>query len=727
MANRVLADLAVRISANTAEFSKGLEKSRVALKGVEGSIKQANKALNDFRNTSTGITAQLSQINNALVGFGVGFGVFQLIQGVKSAIRTIGDFEKQLSTVKAITGATGNEFNKLRENALKLGSSTKFTATEVASLQVAYGRLGFTTSEILKATEATLSLAAATDSDLAKAAEIAGSTVRGFGLDASETVRVTDVMAASFSKTALQLDSFSEAMKFVAPVAKAAGISIEEITALLGVLADAGIKGSNAGTALRRILVDLSKDGRPFQEQLKDLIGSGLTLQSSFDEVGRVAQTALLVIGEGENKTKRLTNEFNNVEGAAKNMADVISDNLTGDIIKLESAFEGLILSGGSVSSVLREITQDVTKFINAINGPAGEYVIKYFKLVSTIPRETIKAFGEISQGIRDIIDGTSNGKTLEEFIENLRKIGGADAPNPFESLTQSFEEWVRLQNETQDSSSGAVDNLVVSLKSLKEQKEELNKQFAATNVNDRKELANKIAQIQAVEKQIDAVERYRSSLISLKAVEVIDPFENISIEPDVTIRSFDSSGFLPFQEELAVYLASIKEFSDDSSEAVAESQQRTRDELQRTITSAMMLGDAFGDAFGSVISGQATFAQGLARFTDGVVQQYGRQAIAAAIAKAVQSSPTAFGVVAAASAATAAISALLRSAAGYRGGRGGASSFNRAGFSSPNSYSFAQDSSGIRLQVDPIVIRGQDLYVSLTNYEKNNRNTRNG
>src|SRR5690606_3323897 len=293
--------------------------------------------------------------------------------------------EKQMDTVAAIAGATGKEFERLREDALRLGAASQFTATQVAELQTEFGRLGFTTDEIIAATEATIDLATATGEDLAKAADVAGSTIRAFGLSAEETGRVVDVMAESFNRTALGLENFTQSMKFVAPVARAANISVEETTALLGVLADSGIRGSNAGTALRRIITDLAKDGRPLQERLKELAAQGLNLSGAMDEVGRFAQTALLVLTNNTEQVDNLTASFNNASGAAKETAAIMRDNLSGDLEKLSSAWDGFILSLDKSDGSLREVIQGLTQLVESItkiaNSGFGEFVADWFRL----------------------------------------------------------------------------------------------------------------------------------------------------------------------------------------------------------------------------------------------------------------------------------------------------------------------------------------------------------
>lgn len=388
---KVLAEMAVRISAQTAEFGK-------AMRSVSSDLK--------------GFTSVAQNANKLLAAFGIGFGVVQIIQGIKNAIGVLADFEATMSEVRAITGATGDELAALEQDALRLGRSTKFTATQVGQLQIAYGRLGFTTKEILAATSATLDLAAATGEDLAKSADVAGSTVRGFGLNAAETQRVVDVMAASFNKTALGLDNFTESMKYVAPIAAAAGASVEETTALLGVLADAGIRGSTAGTSLRKIFTDITKDGRPLQERLAELGKKGITLGDAFDEVGRTAQTSLLILTKNTQKANDLTAAFGNVAGEAARVARIMQDNLTGDVTKLTSAFEGLILAIKG-SDTFRGFIQQMTDFVNFVSG-AGASLDKTFKDIAFVLTKNgdLNLFSD-----RDVMGN------LDRYIERLKEL----------------------------------------------------------------------------------------------------------------------------------------------------------------------------------------------------------------------------------------------------------------------------------------------------------------
>jgi len=317
-----IGDLLVKIGADSRDLDKDLGKAMGKFRSFGRNMKRLGTTM------SAAITAPMA----AIAG---------------SSFKVAMDFEASMAKVKAVSGATAEEFKALENQAKQLGKTTVFTASDVANLQTEFAKLGFTAQEIDQVTEATLYLAQATDSDLAKAAEVAGATLRGFGMDAVETGRVTDVMAKSFSTSALDMDSFADSMKYVAPVANAAGLSIEETTAMLGTLANAGIKGSQAGTALRRIIADMGSEGGPTTEKIAALAEKGMTLEDAFDEVGRSAQTALLVLSENTAQTTELTGTFDQAAGAAKGMADIMNDTSEGAMKRMQSAIEGAQIALG--------------------------------------------------------------------------------------------------------------------------------------------------------------------------------------------------------------------------------------------------------------------------------------------------------------------------------------------------------------------------------------------
>lgn len=313
------------------------------------------------------------------------------------SVSVFSGFEQQMAEVKAVSGATADEFQKLKQNAEKLGATTIFTAKEVGGLQAEFARLGFTADEITKVTEATLYLAQASGSDLARSAEIAGSTLRAFGLDATETTHVADVMAEAFNKSALDLNSFADSMKYVGPVARAAGVSLEEASAMLAVLSNSGIKGSQAGTSLRRILTDLGSESGTTAEKLAKLASKGISMENAMDDVGRTAQSALIVLQNGVGQIDPLTQSFKNADGAAKAMAQIMGDTLQGSMKGFTSASEGAMIQIGElISSAFRPLVDMATAAITAFNNmnPTIKKIIVGFAMATATIGPAILAFG---------------------------------------------------------------------------------------------------------------------------------------------------------------------------------------------------------------------------------------------------------------------------------------------------------------------------------------------
>jgi TP901 family phage tail tape measure protein len=342
-----------KLNKETGKGAKSVQDLANRTKQLPKNIKQAGVAAQGLGRSMMNLGRQIA------AAFGVVTLVASLVMGFKQLISVNADFEAQMARVKAITGATGAEFQKLEKDAKRLGSSTKFTATQVGELQEAYAKLGFTTEEILSATEATLLLAEATGSDLGQAADTAGAVLRAFGMDASETQRVVDVMAKSFTSSALGMENFSEAMKFVAPVAKAANIDIETTTALLGKLADANLRGSIAGTGLKNLLSKLSDENSTLAKEIgfgvknsEDLIKAFKILQKGHIDLTKATEltderskAAFLTLIAGIDGVEDLKIALDGAAGSAEQMAEIMRDTFKGDVDKAASAWEGLLLA----------------------------------------------------------------------------------------------------------------------------------------------------------------------------------------------------------------------------------------------------------------------------------------------------------------------------------------------------------------------------------------------
>ena len=359
----------------TIEFqAKGIAKLKSQYKELEQRTRRLDKTTASAGASMAGLVGKLGITTLA---------IYATTRAITGVVRVGREFEKNMANVGAISGATGNELKALEKNAKDLGSSTVFTASQVSELQTEFAKLGFTSSEITGVTKDTLALASATGSDLATSASVAGQTLRAFGLDVSQTSEVTDTMASSFSQSALDMDKFANSMTYVAPIAKQVGVNVQSTTAILGTLANAGIDGSMAGTALRRIFLELSnessklskrigfpvKSTEDLQKAFKQLSKEGLTTAEMTNLVGQRAVSAFGILLDGVESTDKLTKSFNEAGGEAQRMADIQLDNLSGRVTLLGSAMEGLgITIFDRLEAPLNGAVVSMTNLVGAVN-----------------------------------------------------------------------------------------------------------------------------------------------------------------------------------------------------------------------------------------------------------------------------------------------------------------------------------------------------------------------
>lgn len=236
----------------------------------------------------------------SIVADGVKLATEAVVGFAKSSVTTFAGFEAEMLNVRALTGSTGEQFEKLEQQALELGKTTFFSASEAAAGQGFLAQAGFETTQILEAMPDVLALAQAGNLDLARSADIASNIMGQFGIQAKDTSRVTNLLAATASSSNTNVEQLSEAMKYLGPTAESLGISIEETAGIIGVLGDAGIQGSMAGRALGSSLVRLTK---PTKEMEKVINGLGLQF---FDTEGNMKSMSG-IIAELEEKTGKLT------------------------------------------------------------------------------------------------------------------------------------------------------------------------------------------------------------------------------------------------------------------------------------------------------------------------------------------------------------------------------------------------------------------------------------
>ena len=265
------------------------------------------------------------------------------------AVKTFANFEQSMAKVQAISGAVGKDFQNLTNLAKDLGIATRFSASEVSELMLNYSKLGFSSEEIQKITAATLDLALATGEDLAESASVAGGTLRGFGLEAGEMTRVTDVMARAFSGSALDLQKFQNSMPKVSAVASSLGITLEETTSMLGVLVGKNIQATTAGTGLKNIFLMTRKSGMSFKDAMDKINNSIDPSTTAMNMFGKENATVAVALAQSGDAITEMNAKLSDTSVTASSMAAIMDATLEGSMMRLKSATEGLAISFGEI------------------------------------------------------------------------------------------------------------------------------------------------------------------------------------------------------------------------------------------------------------------------------------------------------------------------------------------------------------------------------------------
>jgi TP901 family phage tail tape measure protein len=366
-------------------------------------LRRAQRRLRAFGDRVRAVGARLTAIS---AGIGAGFAI---------STRVFAGFDDRMRVVRAVTGATEQQFESLREEAKRLGRTTSFTAGQVAEAMTELGRAGFDPQAILDSTEAVLALARATSTELPRATEIAGAALRGFNLPATEMGRVSDVLTATANKSAQTLEDLFEAFKPVAPLAVEAGESIEDVAAAIGILANNGIKGSLAGNALARAYKNLANESRqvelrrigveavdaagnlrPLADIINDLAKATQGLGSAerlaiFESLFGRGQAAALKLASSGQAFDTLRNEIKRSAGIAVQTADQMDAGIGGAFRRLLSAAEGIAIAiGEAIEAPVRRAADALAK----IAGWITKVVNRNRELIATIAKVTAIVLG---------------------------------------------------------------------------------------------------------------------------------------------------------------------------------------------------------------------------------------------------------------------------------------------------------------------------------------------
>lgn len=369
-----------------------------------------------------GLTSALSALVSpiGLVTAGVG----ALSVGFKSVITTGMQFEKQMSEVSAILNATADETKRLNDLAIQLGSSTSFSASEVAKMFTEIGRAGLNSKQIEDSAQAILDLAAATSTDLTRSGEIAIATLHQFGLEASTSGQVVDMLVKAANDSAVSIESLGESLKYIGPNAHAMGVSLEEILAATGALGDAGMQGSVATRALSTSLQRLAKPtkamyatmdqlGISFFDANGDFIGLTNTVGlleeklagASAEMKANVIATLFgndafgemsVLLAKGSKNLRELEQGLLDTRGIARKTADVMLNNTAGSVEQLSGAIESLQLTiYNQTGGFFRSLVDLSTRFINRLSASWEKVTAPLGKVWDSITR-----LGEAFKGL---------------------------------------------------------------------------------------------------------------------------------------------------------------------------------------------------------------------------------------------------------------------------------------------------------------------------------------
>lgn len=352
-----------------------------------------------------------------------------------ASVKMAADFEAAMSKVAAVSGASASEMEALTAKAREVGSKTKFSASEAAEAMNYMAMAGWKTEDMLSGIEGVMNLAATSGEDLATTSDIVTDALTAFGLTAQDSGHFADVLAAASSNANTNVSMMGETFKYCAPIAGSLGFSVEDTAEAIGLMANAGIKSTQAGTSLRTIMANLSGEvkicGANIGEvtiatsnadgtmrDLSDILADCRVAFSGLSEsekaaaaeslVGKNAMSGFLALmNAGEGDINKLSGAIDNCDGAAQNMADTMNDNLEGQLTILKSALEELAISFGQLLiPALREVVQWLQGFIGFLNSlPEGvKKTIMVIALVAAALGPVLIIIGKVISAIGTIM-----------------------------------------------------------------------------------------------------------------------------------------------------------------------------------------------------------------------------------------------------------------------------------------------------------------------------------
>ena len=410
---------------------------------------------------------KMETVGNSIAGAGKKMmGVTTVIGGVGvAAVKTAADFDSAMSQVAAVSGATGKDFDALRNKAREMGAKTKFSATEAAEAMNYMAMAGWKTEDMLDGIEGVMNLAAASGEDLAATSDIVTDALTAFGLSAKDSGHFADILAAASSNANTNVSMMGETFKYCAPIAGALGFSAEDTAEAIGLMANAGIKSSQAGTALRTIMNNLAGDVKISGKAIGDVTIATTNADSSMRDLSDIladcrsafgnltesekAQAAESLVGKnamsgflalmnaGEDDIAKLSSAIDNCDGSAEKMAMTMQDNLAGQLTILKSQLQELAISFGDIlMPAIRSIVSKLQGFVDKLNGMdegTKRLIVTIALLVASIGPllviigTAISKIGVAMQGVVKLANGISKLKvSVQGGTGVLGKLGAA-------------------------------------------------------------------------------------------------------------------------------------------------------------------------------------------------------------------------------------------------------------------------------------------------------------
>jgi TP901 family phage tail tape measure protein/lambda family phage tail tape measure protein len=364
----------IRIRMDTSGVRQGQQETRQALQNVEQGADRASQRVTLLGRAFNNLRTQILSMNSAVAGFSAGFAAL-------ASVQVLAGFDDQMANVRAVTLATDEDFKRLRDTALDLGATTRYTATQAAEGLELLARAGADTNGAISLIIPTLNLAQAENLNLAESADYLAKITQGMRLELSEGAKVADVLAATASATATDVRQLGAAMRYAAAISSGFKTPIEEVAAALGVLANSGLAGEQAGTAVRGILSRIAAPSKDFVGALKEvgltikdidpaanslvtilqkLADANITTSEAFDLFKQRAGSGAEILVNNVAKVKELQKTLEGARGNLQKKFEIKADTLISDLRSVLSGVQAIIIALGDagLTTVLRSVSQ---------------------------------------------------------------------------------------------------------------------------------------------------------------------------------------------------------------------------------------------------------------------------------------------------------------------------------------------------------------------------------